>query len=122
VRCLWRSLDAAQHHLDQLVATAHARLLQQAEQQRVPPAWLHDVEEITYFQSRGLGSELAQLGMGDARQKRVRVDQAGQPVEPRDPEPDRFRGRRPGALFEAVKAGRQAVRRPGLSAGEKIPH
>jgi len=111
--CGLRSPDAAQHHLDQFVATAHAGLPQQAEQQRVPPARLRDIEEIAHFQNRGLGSELAQLGMGDALQERVRIDQAGQPVEPLDPKPDRFRGRGPGVLFEAVEAGRQAVRRPG---------
>ena len=108
-----RSPDPAQHHLDQFVAAAHAGLAQQAEQQRVPLARLGDVEKVAHLQRGSFGGELAQLGMGDAIQQRVGIDQAGQPFEPLDPEPDRLRGRRPRRLLEAVEAGRRAVRRLG---------
>ena len=76
---LGRSLcspNAAQHHLDQFVAAAHARLAQQGEQQRVPLARLGNVEQVAHFQRRGLGGELAQLGVGDALQRRIGIDQA----------------------------------------------
>ena len=101
--------DAAQHHLDQLVAAAHTGLAQQGEQQGVPLAWLGDVEQVAHVQRRGFGGELAQLGMGDALQQRIGVDQAAQPVETVVPEPDRLRGRRPRRLFQAVETGRRAV-------------
>ena len=106
------SPDAAQQHLDQFVAAAHAGLAQQGEQQRVPLARLRDVEEIAHLQGRGLGGELAELGVGDALQERIGVEQAGQPVEPLDPEPDRFRGRGAGRLLQAIEVGGRAVRRP----------
>ena len=101
------SPDAAQHHLDQFVATAHACLTQEGEQQRVPLARLGDVEEIAHVQRRSFGGELAELGVGDAIQQRIGINQAGQPIEPFDPEPDRCRGRRPGRLLQAVEAGRR---------------
>ena len=81
--------DAAQHHLDQFVATAHAGLTQESEQQRVPLSGLGDVEKVTHLQRRGFGGELTQLGMGDALQQRIGVDQPGQPIQPFDPEPYR---------------------------------
>ena len=89
-----------------------------AEQQRVPLARLGDVEQLAHFQRRGFGGELAQLGMGDAFQQRIRVDQAGQPVEPVDPEPDRLRGRGPGRLFEAIRCScRASTRRIARGSG-----
>jgi len=62
--------DAAQQHLDQLVAATHAGLAQQGEQQGVPLARPGDVEEVGDLQRRGLGGELEQLGVGDALQRR----------------------------------------------------
>ena len=67
--------DAAQHHLDQFIAAAHARLAQEGQQQRVPLPACAMSEQVTHLQRRGLGGELAQLGMGDAFQQRVGIDQ-----------------------------------------------
>ena len=103
--------DAAQHHLDQFVAAAHACLTQKSKQQRVPLARLGNVEKFAHLQRRGLGGELAELGVGNTLQERVGIDQAGQPVEPFDPEPDGRRGCRSGRLLQAVEAGRRAVGR-----------
>ena len=72
---------------------------------------LSDIEEVTDVRRRGLGGELAQLGVGDALQQRIGVDQAVQPFEAVGPEPDRLRGRRPGRLLQAVEASRCAIRR-----------
>jgi hypothetical protein len=105
--------DAAQHHLGQLVAAAPAGLAQQGEQQRVPPARLGDVEEVADLQRRGLGGELAQLGVGDALQERIGVDQAAEPVEAVGPEADRLRRRGPGRLLQAVEAGHRVAGRLG---------
>jgi hypothetical protein len=63
--------DAAQHHLDQFIAAAHARLAQEGQQQRVPSSRLCNVQHVTHLQRRGLGGELTQLGMSDAFQGRV---------------------------------------------------
>lgn len=108
-----RPANRAQHHLDQFVAATHVRLTQQAEQQRVSLSRPGDVEEIIHLQRRGFRGELAKLGVRDAFEERVRIDQAGQPFQPLDPEPDRLRGRRPGRLLEAIEVGRDAVRRLG---------
>jgi hypothetical protein len=106
-----RSPDTAHHHFDQLVAAPHADLTQQGEQQRMALARLGDVDEIAHLQRGGFGGELAELGMGDALQQRIGVDQAAQPVEPLDPEPDRLRGRGTGRLLQAVEGSRRAVGR-----------
>ena len=101
--------DAAQHHLDQFVATAHACLTQKSKQQCVPLAWLGDVEKFAHLQRRGLSGELAEFGVGNTFQQRVGINQAGQPIKPFDPEPDCRRGRRAGRLLQAIEAGRRAV-------------
>jgi hypothetical protein len=101
--------NAAQHHLDQFVATAHACLAQKGKQQRVPLAWLGDVEKFARLQRRRFGSELAELGVGNTLQQRIGINQPGQPIKPFDPEPDCRRGCRSGRLLQAVEAGRRAV-------------
>ena len=105
--------DAAQHHLDQLIAAAHAGLAQQGEQQRMPLARLNYAEKIVHLQRRGLGGELAELGVGDAFQQRIGVDEAGQPIEPIGPEPDRLRGCGPRRLLQAIEGCCRAVERFG---------
>ncbi len=92
---------------------AHAGLAQQGEQQDVPPAGLHDVEEIAHVQRRSLGGELAQLGMGDAVQKLVVLDLVAQPLKALDPQADRLWRRGSGRLLQAGEAGRGAARRLG---------
>jgi hypothetical protein len=42
--------DAAQHHLDQFIAAAHARLAQEGQQQRVPSS-----ERVNDFDTAGFG-------------------------------------------------------------------
>ena len=104
-----RSPDPTQHHLDQLIASAHACLAQQGEQQRMPLARLRDGKKVAHFQGRGFRGELAELGMGDALQKRIGIDHAGDPVEPIDPQPDRLGCRGSGGLLEAIETGCRAV-------------
>ena len=105
------SPDAPQQHLDQFIATAHACLTQKGEQQRVPLARLGDVEKFAHLQRRSFSGELAELGVGDTLQKRIGINQAGQPIKPLDPEPDCLRGCGPGRLLQAIEAGRRAVGR-----------
>ncbi len=90
------SPDAAQHHLDQLVAAAHARLAQEGEQQRVPSSRLGNVQQVAHLHRRSLGGELAELGVRDACQWRI-------------PEPDRLGRRGAWRLLEAVERGRRAI-------------
>jgi hypothetical protein len=66
--------NPAQHHLDQFVPTAHACLAQKSKQQRVPLAWLENVEKFADLQRRRLSSELAELGVGNTIQQRVGID------------------------------------------------
>ena len=105
------SPDTAQHHLDQLVAAAHARLAQEGEQQRVPSSRLGDVQQVAHLHRRGLGGELAQLGMRNACQWRIGIDQPVQPRQPFHPESDRLGRRGTWRLLEAVERGRRAVGR-----------
>lgn len=108
--------DAAQQHLDQLVTAAHPGLAQQGEQQGVPPAWLGDVEDVAHFERRRLGGELPQLGMRDALQQRIGIDQPVHPPEAVGPERDCLGRCRSGRLLHAVEAGRNAVREFGKKA------
>ena len=72
---------------------------------------LCNVQHVTHLQRRGLGGELAQLGMGDAFQQRIGIDQSAQPLQPFHPEPDRLGRRGAWRLLKAVERGRQAVGR-----------
>ena len=105
--CL-RAPDAAQHHLDEFVPAPHARLTHESEQQRASSAELGDVERVAHFHRRGLRGELTQLGMRDAVQQRIGVDQSAEPLQPFHPEPDRLGRRGAGRLFEPVERGRRA--------------
>ena len=96
-----------QQHLDQFIATAHACLAQQGEQQCVPFSRLRDVSDIAHVEGRGLGGELAEFCVGDAFQQRVGIDQAGQPIESLDPKQDGCRGRGAGRQLQAIEVGRQ---------------
>ena len=71
------SADTAQHHFDQLIASAHPCLAQQGKYQRMTFARLRDVEKIIHLQGGGLRGELAELGMGDTLQKRIRIEHTG---------------------------------------------
>ena len=104
--------DAPQHHLDQFIAAAHACLTQESEQQRVPLSRLGDVADIAHVERRGFGGELAEFCVGDAFQQRIGINQASQPIEPFDPEPDGCRGRGAGRQLQAVELSRRAVCRP----------
>lgn len=97
-----RAPDAEQKHLDQLVAAARSRLTDQGQQQGVPLAFLH-VEKLADLEHGGFGGELADLGVGHALQRRIGVDQAGQPGKPFRPEPDRRWPRRSGGLLQPAE-------------------
>jgi hypothetical protein len=47
--------------------------------------------------------------VGNTLQKRIGINQPGQPIKPLDPEPDCRRGCRSGRLLQAVEAGRRGV-------------
>jgi hypothetical protein len=72
---------AAQHHRGQLVTAPHAGLAQQGEQEGMTLSRLGDVQQVAHLRSGGFGRELAQLGVGDAIQQRIGINQAGQPFE-----------------------------------------
>src|SRR5271170_6031258 len=57
-----------------------------------------------HFQGSGFGGELPELGVGNALQHRVWVNEAGQPAEPIRPQSDRLWASRARCLFEAVEA------------------
>src|SRR3984957_10594606 len=78
--------NASQHHFDQFIAAAHARLTQQREQQRLLLSRLGDVAHIPYVERGGFGGKLAQFGVGDALQRRIGINHASQPSEPVNPE------------------------------------
>ena len=107
------SADTAQHHFDQLIASAHPCLAQQGKYQRMTFARLRDVEKIIHLQGGGLRGELAELGMGDTLQKRIRIEHTGQPIKPIDPQINRFWCRGTRRLLEAIEAGRRTVGRLG---------
>ena len=75
----------------------------------MPLARLRDGKKVAHFQGRGFRGELAELGMGDALQKRIGIDHAGDPVEPIDPQPDRLGCCGSGRLLEAIETGCRAV-------------
>ena len=106
-----RAPDAAQHHLHQFVAAAHACLAQQREQQGVPPGRLGNVEQVADFQRGSFCGELAQLRVRDSFQQGIGIDQAVQPFQAIGPETDRLGRRRPWCLLQAVEPCREAVRR-----------
>ena len=97
--------DATQHHLDQLIAAP------QAEQEGVTLARLGDAQQVAHLRSGGFGRELAQLGVGDAIQQWIGIDQAVQPFEAVGPEPNRLGGRRPWRLLQPVETGHGAPER-----------
>ena len=103
--------DAAQHHLDQLIAAPHAGLAQKREQEGVALARLGYVQQVAYLRRGGLGRELAQLGVGDAVQQRTGIDKAVQPFEALGPELDRLGGRKPWRLLQLVEIRRGAAER-----------
>jgi hypothetical protein len=74
---------------------------------------LRDVEKVVHLQGRGFGGELTELGMGDAFQEWIGIERVVQPVEPIDPQLDRFRCCGAGRLLEAIEAGCRAVGRLG---------
>ena len=69
----------------------------------MPLAWPGHVQQLTHFHGGGFGGELPELGMGDAFQYRVRVHEAGQPVEPVRPQPDRLGASGARCLLEAAE-------------------
>ena len=104
--------DAPQQHLNQFIATAHAGLTKQGEQQCVPFSRLRDVADIAHLEGRGFGGELAEFCVGNAFQQWIGINQACQPIESLDPKPDGCRGRGAGRQFQAIEIGRCAVCRP----------
>jgi hypothetical protein len=86
------------------VATARSGLLEEAEEQGIPLARAAHIQKIAHFHGRRFGSELSELGVGNALQHRVWVNKGGQPVEPIRPLSDRLRACRSRCLFEAIEA------------------
>ncbi len=95
--------DPPKEHLDQFVATARSGLLDETEKQGVAFAWAADIQEITHFHGGSFGCKLSELGVGNAFQHRIRVDQAGQPIQALCPLPDRVRARGTRCLFKAIE-------------------
>jgi len=102
--------NSSKQHLDQLVAAARSSVLKQAEKQGMALACSGHIQKLAHFQGCGFGGKLSELGVGDAFQYRIRVNEAGQPVEPSRPQPDRLGTRRAGRLLEAAE-GRGHVAR-----------
>jgi hypothetical protein len=96
--------DPSKEHLNQLVAAVRSGLLEQTEKQRMPLARPAHAQKIAHFQGSGFGGELPELGVGNALQHRVWVNEAGQPAEPIRPQSDRLWASRARCLFEAVEA------------------
>ena len=60
--------DPSKKHLNQLVAAARSALLEETEKQCMPLARPAHIQKIAHFHGGGFGSELSQLGVGNALQ------------------------------------------------------
>lgn len=89
--------DAAHQHFDQFVTTLRADLPQQAQYQGVAFSRPGNGEKLAHLQGPGFGGELTQLGVGDAHQQWIWINQPGQPIETFGPKLDRFGTGRPPA-------------------------
>ena len=97
--------DPMKKHFDQFIAAARSGLPEEAEKQGVTLARAGHAEKLAHFQGGGFGGELAELGVGDPLQDPIRVDKAGQPVEPVRPQPDRLGACGTGCLLETAEGG-----------------
>ena len=95
--------DPAQEQLDELVTGGHARLAHEREQEGVALGGAGDVEQAVDLHGRGLGRELAQLGVGDALEGPLVVRQRLEIVEALDPKPQRRRRQRARRLLQAIE-------------------
>jgi hypothetical protein len=73
--------------------------MQEAQKQGVPAARAADIAQVAGLQSRGLGSELADLGVGDIGQKRSRIKDRIELGEPVGPLTKMLQGWRPRSLL-----------------------
>jgi len=74
-----------QEHLHPFVARGRLRLEQQAEDQGVPFTGLREIAKIADLEPSGLRRELADFGVGNAGQRRFRIEdgiQFGQAIRP----------------------------------------
>lgn len=94
---------AAQQHFDQFVTTLRTDLSQKAQDQSIAPTWLGYGPQFAYLQGAGFRGKLPELGVADAIQKWIRVNQARQPFEAFCPQPDRFWARGARRLLQPVK-------------------
>ena len=76
---------------------------EEAEKEGVSLACPGHVQKLAHFHGCGFGGELPELGVGDAFQYRGRVHEAGQPVEPVCPQPDRLGASGARCLLEAAE-------------------
>jgi len=109
--------DPSKQHLDQLVPAARSGLPEQAEKQGVALACPGHIEKLAHLHGSAFGGELSELGVGDALQDRVRINEAGQPVEPIRPQPDRLGARGARCLLEAAEGRGHAA---GLDGQQSI--
>ncbi len=75
----------ADEHLDELITRLGLGLMQEAQQQGVPPPWLADIAQVAGLQGLCLGRELSDLGVGDLTEERPGIKEGiklGEPVDP----------------------------------------
>ena len=89
-----------QEHLHELVTGSGLGLEQEAQQQRMTFAGLRQVAQIADLHPRGLGGELADLGVGDTFEERFGIDDCVQLCQAIGPLPDVVQGRRSWGFLE----------------------
>ena len=108
---------APDEHLHQLVAGIGLRLMEQAQQQGVPPAGEADIAQVAALHGGGLGGELADLGVGQPGQERPWVQEGieiGQPLDPLAQVRERRRPRGTLQSGEWIQAGTVRPREQGV--------